>query len=117
MMSGREVSLKQSHQRLAGTGPEVTQPHGLAAELEQARAELDHLRTRVRRLERALVHYERIAAAVQRARFWDYSVYESVPDDEWVAIDREDCDRLLHALGFADRWRPWKTILERRHAD
>lgn len=116
-MSGREVSSRRSQQRFSDSAPDAMRANALAEELELARAELEHLRRRVARLERALAHYERIAAAVQAARFWDYSVYESVPDDEWVAIDREDCDRLLHALGFADRWRPWKTILERRHAD
>jgi hypothetical protein len=102
---------------MRSAGPDPTAVGALAEQLQAARSEIDHLRRRVARLERALAHYERIAVAVQTARFWDFSVYESIPDDEWVAIDREDCDRLLHALGFADRWRPWKTILERRHAD
>lgn len=116
-MSGRERLPKPGKEHITGSDPDVMRAHALGEEGERARAELDHLRRRVARLQRALVHYERLAAAVQAARFWDYSVYESVPDDEWVAIDREDCERLVHALGFADRWRPWKTILERRHAD
>lgn len=85
-----------------------------AGALADARREIDRLRQKVRRLERSIARYESLAEAAQRARIWDYAVYEQVPNDEWLAIDREDCERMVRALGQTDRWRPWRVLLERR---
>lgn len=77
-------------------------------------AETDQLKERVEQLEKRLVKYEALAEAAQQAFIWDHTVYDETLDDQWLAIDRADCERLLQSLAALDRWRPWKTTLESR---
>jgi hypothetical protein len=72
------------------------------------------LREEVTRLKRRVERLEEVAQAAQDASFWDYSVYEQVPDARWVAIDRDDLSKLLLALDGVDNWRPWQTPIEPR---
>lgn len=78
---------------------------------KEAEAEIARLQEQVERLERRLLKFETLAEAAQQAFIWDHTVYKEVPDDQWLAIDRADCERLLRALAELDRWRPWKTVL------
>lgn len=75
------------------------------------------LRRHLTRLERRVAKLEALAEAVQEAEIRDYTVYDEVPGEEWVAIDRDDVARVLAALAEIDRWNPWATVLERRLGD
>jgi hypothetical protein len=77
-------------------------------------AEVERLQEYIAQLEGRLQKYEALAEAVQRSFIWDHTVYEVIPDDQWLSIDRDDCERLLQALAALDRWRPWSTMLENR---
>lgn len=84
--------------------------------------ELDELRAECARLRRQLVQARReveaarpVLAALAQARIWDFTPYEVELDSDWVAIDRDDAQRLITALAANDHWRPWRATLERRH--
>jgi len=79
-----------------------------------AEAEIIRLQEQVDQLEKRLLKFEALAEATQHALIWDHAVYEVTLDDQWLAIDRDDCERLLQALAALDRWRPWYTVLESR---
>jgi hypothetical protein len=66
------------------------------------------------RLEKRLAKFEALADAVQRASIRDHNVYNEIPDEEWLAIDRDDTAAILAALAEIDRWKPWGTVMERR---
>ena len=68
----------------------------------------------VRRLRRRVARLERVIERLQQAEVWDYSVYEQAPGPQWVAVNRKDLEDLYAAASDAGRWRPWKTIIERR---
>ncbi|WP_394232043.1 hypothetical protein [Niallia oryzisoli] len=61
-----------------------------------------------------LSKYKSLASAVIDAEFWDYSVYEELPDDSWVAIDRKDYDRIMQCIHQIDQIKPWKSSMEKR---
>lgn len=79
-----------------------------------AESEISRLQEQVDQLEKRLLKFEALAEAAQYAFVWDHTVYDVIPDDQWLAIDRDDCERLLQALAALDRWRPWYTVLESR---
>jgi len=81
---------------------------------EGSAAEVVRLQEQVERLEERLRRFEALADAAQQAFIWDHTVYDASPDDQWLSIDRADCQRLLQALAALDRWRPWNTCLESR---
>lgn len=65
-------------------------------------------------LKKELSKYENLASAVIHAEFWDYAVYEELPDDGWVAIDRKDYDRIMQCIHQFDQIKPWKSSMEKR---
>jgi hypothetical protein len=72
---------------------------------------------RLRELRDRIERFEDLADAVRQATVWDYSVYEEVPDDRWLAIDRDHYERMVDALASVDSWHPWSQPLERRLGD
>lgn len=95
----------------------------MSAELKDAiaqlRAETERLRHRCAALEavverqgRRLVALDELAVQVRAMHFWDHSVYEVVPDESFVAVDRDEAVGLLGALAEVDHWRPWHTTVE-----
>jgi hypothetical protein len=83
-------------------------------ELAALRAECALLRHTVARLRRQLDDAGPVLAALRDARIWDFAPYELTPDEDWLAIDRDDTERLLRALAATDHWQPWARTLERR---
>lgn len=73
-----------------------------------------YLREQVRRLRRRVADYEELARTIERAETWDYTLYDQLPDDRWVAIDRRDLWAVLQRLASVDRWAPWRGRLEAR---
>jgi hypothetical protein len=93
-----------------------------SAELAELRAELDGLRTECALLRRETARMRReldaalpVLTALAQARIWDFVPYEVELDADWLAIDRDDVQRLMNALAGNDHWRPWVRTLERRH--
>jgi hypothetical protein len=80
------------------------------ARAQAVQAELERLRLRLAKL-------EALADTVQRAAIRDHNVYGEIPDEDWLAIDRDDVGRIVAVLAEIDRWRPWSTTLERRLGD
>ena len=72
------------------------------------------LRARVTRLERALASTAELVERVEHLRLWDYTPYELVPDETWVAVDRDDAAALMSALARVDHWHPWERAIEPR---
>jgi hypothetical protein len=86
-----------------------------STELAALRAECALLRLQSARLRRQLDAALPVLAALADARIWDFAPYEVELDADWVAIDRDDAQRLMGALAANDHWRPWRRMLERRH--
>lgn len=87
-----------------------------SAQIEQLRAELATLARRVDRLSAALETHRELAESIRKTQFWDFTPYEVVPDDSWLAIDRSDAVDLLRALAATDHWQPWTHSLTPRGA-
>ena len=66
------------------------------------------------RLRRQLDAALPVLAVVGEARIWDFVPYDVQLDADWLAIDRDDVERLMRALAANDHWRPWSRTLERR---
>lgn len=84
----------------------------LRRECAQLRSRCDALEAVVHRQQRRLDSLDGLAAQVRRTHFWDHSVYDVVPDETFVAVDRAEATELLGALAEVDHWRPWHTTLE-----
>ena len=87
----------------------------LQAELAEARRECAMLRIQVGGLRRRVDAAMPVLSALAQARIWDFAPYQVELGDEWLAIDRDDAQRLMTALAANDHWRPWARTLERRH--
>lgn len=84
----------------------------VAAEVERLRRRCRSLETVIASQERQLSAAAKLVARVRRLDFWDHSVYDLVPDDTWLCVDRSDALALLSALGEIDHWHPWQTRVE-----
>ncbi len=78
------------------------------------RAECALLRRQVAHLQRRLDAALAVLAALAQANIWDFAPYEVELDADWLAIDRDDAQRLMNALATNDHWQPWGRTLERR---
>ncbi|MHB1468501.1 MAG: hypothetical protein ACYCU0_13535 [Solirubrobacteraceae bacterium] len=87
----------------------TSRPSEQEALLRAQRREIERLRARVRSL-------EAVVTELRQATIWDFSVYEQLPSDGWVAIDRDAVDGLLLAAAAVDDWRPWRSSIEGRPA-
>lgn len=96
------------------TDPGPASPATDAQELAALRAECALLRRRVARLRRRLDDAAPVLAALSAARIWDFVPYRVPLDSDWLAIDRDDAQRLMRALAANDHWEPWDRTLERR---
>jgi hypothetical protein len=94
--------------------PRSTQPSTEARELAELRAECALLRRQVAWLRRRLNEAAPVLRELSRARIWDFVPYQVQLDADWVAIDRDDAQRLMRALAANDHWEPWDRTLERR---
>ncbi|NMI01366.1 hypothetical protein [Pseudonocardia acidicola] len=94
--------------------PPATEPPPASAELAALRVECALLRRANARLRRQLDDALPVLAALREARIWDFVPYEVQLDSDWLAIDRDDAERLMRALAANDHWRPWSRTLERR---
>ncbi len=83
-------------------------------ELAALRAECALLRRQVNRLRRRLDDATPVLSELSRARIWDFVPYQVPLDADWVAIDRDDAQRLMTALAANDHWEPWDRSLPRR---
>lgn len=83
-------------------------------ELAALRTECALLRRQVNRLRRRLDDATPVLRELSRARIWDFVPYDVRLDADWVAIDRDDAQRLMRALAANDHWEPWDRTLERR---
>ncbi|WP_338448164.1 hypothetical protein R4Z09_18200 [Niallia oryzisoli] len=66
------------------------------------------------RLKEELSKYENLTSALLGAEVWDYSVYEEIPDDNWLAIDRQDYELIMKHIHGLVRMKPWKSSMEKR---
>ena len=66
------------------------------------------------RLKAELNKYQKLASVVIDAEVWDYSVYEEIPNENWIAIDRKDYDLILQYVHQLDQCKPWKSSMEKR---
>lgn len=87
----------------------------LRAELTELRGECALLRRQAARMRRQIDAARPVLTALAQAQIWDFSPYEVQLDADWLAIDRDDAQRLMTALAANDHWRPWTRTLERRH--
>ncbi len=95
--------------------PSVRQlPDAAAAELESLRRENALLRSRVARLEREAAAMRELVAQAKHLQLWDFTPYQLLPDESWVAVDRASATRLLAALAGIDHWDPWHSRIEPR---
>lgn len=85
-----------------------------AGELEDLRRENALLRLRVDRRERELAGTAPLIEQAKNLSFWDFTPYEVIPDDSWVAVDRAKAMSLMDALAAIDHWNPWGTAIEAR---
>lgn len=83
-------------------------------ELRRLRRSNALLHARVARLEHEVATLRPVIAEVKALRLWDFTPYGVVPDDSWVAVDRDSAVNLLRALAGADHWTPWHSRLEPR---
>lgn len=65
-------------------------------------------------LKEEISKYENLASAVLGAEVWDYSVYEEIPDDHWLAIDRQHYELIKQNMHGLVRLKPWKSSMEKR---
>lgn len=77
-------------------------------------SQMTELYKKVERQEEKLKKYQSLASIVQEADVWEYSIYNEIPDDSWVALDRRDYMKILQALSELDELRPWKSTIEKR---
>jgi len=87
----------------------------LRGELAEVRRECAMLRIQVSGLRRRVDAAMPVLSALAQARIWDFAPYQVELDADWLAIDRDDAQRLMTALAANDHWRPWTRTLERRH--
>lgn len=87
----------------------------LRAEQAELRGECALLRRQADRMRRQLDAALPVLAALAQARIWDFTPYGVELDADWLAIDRDDAQRLMTLLAANDHWRPWARTLERRH--
>lgn len=78
------------------------------------RKKLFELKKQNKQLQVQLEKYQRLAKAVQEADFWDFSLYDVVPDENWVAVERDDYKKMMAILAELDETRPWKFTIEKR---
>jgi hypothetical protein len=98
------------------TSPSSSEPQGQGGEPARE-ADDEHARRRLRALQDRVDKLEQLADTVRQSTVWDYSVYDDVPDERWLAIDRDHYDQIIQALAAVDSWRPWERPLERRLGD
>lgn len=96
------------------SNPAATEPTPEATELAALRAECTLLRRTNARLRRQLDDALPVLAALSQARIWDFVPYEVQLDADWLAIDRDDVERLMRALAANDHWHPWNRKFEHR---
>ena len=96
------------------SNPAPEDPAPEADELAALRAECALLRRTNARLRRRLDDALPVLAALRQARIWDFVPYEVQLDADWLAIDRDDVERLMRALAANDHWHPWSRTLEHR---
>lgn len=89
----------------------------VAARLAGETRETERLLRRVRTLSDAVERFQHLAETVREATVWDYTVYDDVPDERWLAIDRDHYEKVVDALAGVDSWEPWNRSLERRLGD
>lgn len=65
-------------------------------------------------LKAELSKYQKLASVVTDAEVWDYFVYDEIPDENWLAIDRKDYDLMLQYVHQLDQYKPWKSSMEKR---
>ncbi|KAA9026984.1 hypothetical protein [Niallia endozanthoxylica] len=68
----------------------------------------------IQALKEELSKYEQLTSAVLGAEVWDYSIYEEIPDDDWLAIDRQDFEQIMQHIHGLVRMKPWKSSMEKR---
>lgn len=84
------------------------------AELEALRRQNALLQQRIARMERQLASTIPLIDQAKHLAVWDFTPYGVVPDDTWVAVDREKATALMGALAHIDHWNPWGTTIEPR---
>lgn len=85
-----------------------------SAELEALRRENALLHSRIARLEREAAALWTLVAQTKRLKLWDFTPYQVLPDESWVAVDRASATRVLAALAGIDHWDPWHSRIEPR---
>ncbi|VEF46595.1 Uncharacterised protein [Bacillus freudenreichii] len=76
--------------------------------------QVKELSRKVEQQEKLIEKYRSLAKVVQEAEIWDYSIYDEVPDDTWVALDQTGYEKMKQALSELDELQPWKTSIEKR---
>ncbi|RST77195.1 hypothetical protein D4T97_001475 [Siminovitchia acidinfaciens] len=76
--------------------------------------QVKELSRKVEQQEKLIEKYRILAKVVQEAEIWDYSIYDEVPDDTWVALDQTGYERMKQVLSELDELQPWKTSIEKR---
>ena len=81
---------------------------------EHAAQEIRQLQNQLASLKQSLQKYQELAEAVRSARVLDFSIYGQMPDSRYLAIDRDDYERIMQHLSMLDLWRPWDSVIQRR---
>jgi hypothetical protein len=81
---------------------------------EHAVQEIRLLLNQLAGLWQSLQKYQELAEAVRSARVLDFSIYGETPDPRYLAIDRDDYERIMRHLSMLDLWKPWDSVIQRR---
>ncbi|WP_240374122.1 hypothetical protein [Bacillus piscicola] len=76
--------------------------------------QLEKLTRKVEYQEKLIEKYKHLTACIYESETWDYSIYDEIPDDTWIALDKKDHEKIMKSLSELDEIRPWKSPIERR---
>ncbi|SDI25921.1 hypothetical protein SAMN05192534_1295 [Alteribacillus persepolensis] len=76
--------------------------------------QLEELTRKVKIQDKMIEKYKYFVNVVYESETWEYSIYDEIPDDTWIALDKRDYEKIMQALAELDEIRPWKMPLEKR---
>lgn len=74
----------------------------------------EYLQKTIERQKQLIKKYKNLAKAVHEAETWEFTIYDELPDDHWIAISKQSYEEMMKALSELDELQPWKTTIEKR---